>query len=421
MAGTSGTGSSGQLPDEKGVPWAAIPRFIPGTTDLTEYSRKLELLASMWPKEFMPQLATRAALLCEGTAFKKVARLDPTKLKSSDEGGVKLLVATLGGSWGQTDLERSYDYFERAIYGTVQKSDETHDSYIARHDVHFEEMLSQGTTLDQIRAYVLLRQSQLSIVIESGGKLEYSKVGPAIRLLGSRFFSDLQGQRTGHRNKVYDANVLEETIADEPELMTGTPPGQALGLAAWEEQEDEIEPAFLAAMAASEDADALHVQGFEDEFESFMQETPEMYDALISYVEALVCCQKGVPGVSGQWGLEIHKPRAPQLQRVAVSRRGKDAASLAGISCCYAFPDPLVGSVVRKATGKLSARGGMLPMLTAVEARPLQRPFLRRPSMLPTKSQETPRFSMSRRRGQCVLPRRCLSNICLPHLLSVVG
>ena len=146
-----------------------------------------------------------------------MARLDPSKLKSSDEGGVKLLVATLGGSWGQTDLERSYDYFDRAIYGTVQKSDETHDSYIARRDVHFEEMLSQGTTLDQIRAYVLLRQSQLSsedrkrIVIESGGKLEYSKVGPAIRLLGSRFFSDLQGQRTGHRNKVYDANVLEET------------------------------------------------------------------------------------------------------------------------------------------------------------------------------------------------------------------
>ena len=58
MAGASGTGSSDQLPDEKGVPWAAIPRFIPGTTDLTEYSRKLEFfMASMWFKEFMPQLA----------------------------------------------------------------------------------------------------------------------------------------------------------------------------------------------------------------------------------------------------------------------------------------------------------------------------------------------------------------------------
>ena len=73
----------------------------------------------------MSQLAPRAALLCEGTAFKKVTRLDPAKLKSNDESGVKLLVATLGGSWGQTGLERSYDYFERAISSTVQKADET--------------------------------------------------------------------------------------------------------------------------------------------------------------------------------------------------------------------------------------------------------------------------------------------------------
>ena len=154
-------------------------------------------------------------------------RLDPAKLKSNDESGVKLLVATLGGSWGQTDLERSYDYFERAIYGAAQKADETHDSYIARHDVHFEEMIAQGTSLDQIRAYVLLRQSQLSsedrkrIVVESGGKLEYSKVGPAIRLLGSRFSTDLQGQRTSQRTKVYDANVLEETNQDDSKPSSG--------------------------------------------------------------------------------------------------------------------------------------------------------------------------------------------------------
>ena len=70
--------------------------------------------------------------------------------------------------------------------------------------------------MEEVRAYVLLRQSQLSaedrkkIVVEMGGKLEYSKVVSAIRLLGSRFFADLQGQRTA-RTKTYDANVIEES------------------------------------------------------------------------------------------------------------------------------------------------------------------------------------------------------------------
>ena len=98
-----------------------------------------------------------------------------------------------------------------------QKPDETHDSYIARHDVHFEEMLSQGTTLDQIRACVLLRHLQLSsedrkrIVVESGGKLEYAKVGPAIRL-------------------------AIETTVEESEPTTNNMAGQAMGFAAWEDQ-----------------------------------------------------------------------------------------------------------------------------------------------------------------------------------------
>ena len=101
------------------LPWQAIPRFIPGTTDVTEYSGKLKFLAAMWPKEHLALLAPRAALLTEGTAFKKVAKIDAEKLKSSDDSGVRLLVATLGGSWGKTALEEKYDCFEKAIYGTV--------------------------------------------------------------------------------------------------------------------------------------------------------------------------------------------------------------------------------------------------------------------------------------------------------------
>ena len=39
-------------------------------------------------------------------------------------------------------------------------------------------------------------------------------------------------------------------------------------------------------MIAQEDADALTVSTFEGEFEDFFQETPEMYEALTSYIEA---------------------------------------------------------------------------------------------------------------------------------------
>ena len=54
-------------------------------------------------------------MLCEGTAFAKVVRLDPEKLRVSTTDGVKLVVKTLGGVWGQSRLEKKYERFERAI------------------------------------------------------------------------------------------------------------------------------------------------------------------------------------------------------------------------------------------------------------------------------------------------------------------
>ena len=288
MPTESATGSTAPATDEKSLPWMAIPRFVPGTTDVAECVRKLEFLAAMWPKEHLALVAPRAALLCEGTAFKKVALLGPDKLKTQDLSGVQLLVTALGGAWGQTALEKSYDSFAKASYGTIQKPDETHDSHIARRDVHFEELRAQGTALDQIRAYVLLRQSQLPpedrkrIVVEQGGKLEYSRVVPAIRLLGSKVFTDLQGQRGAMRNKVYDANVTEEHLADGQDRAT---PASAY-VAPAEEVEPDLDQDFMEAMVASEDADALQVQGFEEELENFFQETPELQEALVSYLEA---------------------------------------------------------------------------------------------------------------------------------------
>ena len=64
------------------LPWHLIPKFSPGETDVNEHTRRLDFLANIWPKEHLSQLAPRACLLCEGTAFSKVVRLDAEKLKS---------------------------------------------------------------------------------------------------------------------------------------------------------------------------------------------------------------------------------------------------------------------------------------------------------------------------------------------------
>ena len=200
------------------LPWHLIPSFKPGETEINEYTRRLEFLAKIWPTEHLPLLAPRACMLCEGSAFSKAVRLDPDKLRVSSIEGVKLLVSTLGGVWGQSKLEKKYEKFERAIYGTIQKSDETHASYLARHEVQYEDLMSMGATLNEMRAYILLRNSGLSaddkkrIIVESKGELEHDKVTSALQLLGSRFFGEVQasGVRAPGRTKTYDVNMVDE-------------------------------------------------------------------------------------------------------------------------------------------------------------------------------------------------------------------
>ena len=161
------------------LPWAMIPNFRPGETDINEYTKKLEFLASLWPVEHLSHLAPRAAMLCEGSSFKRVMRLDAAKLKVNSTAGVQLLVSTLGGIWGKRNLEEKFERFERAIYTTVQRSDESHDSYMARHDYQFEELLQMGVKLEDTRAYIF---------VDSQGNLEYKNIVSSLKLLGSKFF-----------------------------------------------------------------------------------------------------------------------------------------------------------------------------------------------------------------------------------------
>ncbi len=204
------------------LPWNQIPRFIPGTTNVQEYTAKLRFLASMWPSSHLDQLAPRAALMVEGTAFRKVARIPPSKLKVNTTDGVAAIVSAIGGSWGSTELEERYEYFEKALYGTIQRSDESHDSFLSRMEANFVELLARETKLEEVQAYVLLRQSLLSaedkkkILLEHGGNLRYDPVVKSFRLLGSRFFSELQGNKQLNRSKVYDANLTE---INEPDAL----------------------------------------------------------------------------------------------------------------------------------------------------------------------------------------------------------
>ncbi|CAE7196797.1 unnamed protein product, partial [Symbiodinium sp. CCMP2456] len=88
------------------------------------------------------------------------------------------------------------------------------------------------------------------------------------------------GQRTV-KTKTYDANMTEEAPPDEPEKVYHT---VTTGTA--EEAEPELDSEYLDTMIAAEDPDALVVQGFEEELEGFFQETPDLQEALVSYLEA---------------------------------------------------------------------------------------------------------------------------------------
>ena len=94
------------------LPWNQIPKFVPGVTNVQEYVQKLKFLAALWPVEYLDQLAPRAALLIEGTAFRKIARIPPSKLKVKTTDGIAALVEAIGSSWGSTELEERYDFLK---------------------------------------------------------------------------------------------------------------------------------------------------------------------------------------------------------------------------------------------------------------------------------------------------------------------
>ena len=112
------------------------------------------------------------------------------------------MAEALGGQSGRLEEEDRYDLFERALYATQQKGDESHDSYLNRHDIAFEDLVTKQVKIEETRAYVLIRQSALNVedrkkvIMDCGGKLKYEDARRSIRLLGSRFFLEVHKHPT---------------------------------------------------------------------------------------------------------------------------------------------------------------------------------------------------------------------------------
>ena len=92
------------------LPWNQIPKFVPGVTNVQEYVQKLKFLAALWPVEYLDQLAPRAALLIEGTAFRKIARIPPSKLKVKTTDGIAALVEAIGVRGAQLNWKRGMSF-----------------------------------------------------------------------------------------------------------------------------------------------------------------------------------------------------------------------------------------------------------------------------------------------------------------------
>lgn len=118
-----------------------VPSFDPSVDEVETWAKKVELLAKVWPKEKISELTTRLILNTKGSAFQKL-QIKQDELLRNDPKCVKQLVELVGGQFGQIPLERRYEFAEKALFRCSQKNDESNDSYLARADVAWTEVIS---------------------------------------------------------------------------------------------------------------------------------------------------------------------------------------------------------------------------------------------------------------------------------------
>ena len=95
------------------------------------------------------------------------------------------------------------------------------------------------------------------------------------------------------KTKVYDAHLTEcdsePAFAASQELESGVshPASSTEALTFLTALDDpDLEGEFIEAMIAQNDEDAQAVQQFEHELEEFLQDTPTMHEALVTYMDA---------------------------------------------------------------------------------------------------------------------------------------
>ena len=265
-----------------------VPTFDPAKDDLTVYSQKVALLLTSWPEGKYHELATRLILGCSGSAFNKL-QIHASEVTQNDKKSIQRIVELLGGHWGQINLERQYEYVERALYRCAQKSDESADSYLARADIMWSELLSKSIDLKSIQAYVTLRGSLLSsddkkrVILDAdgagSGTLSSTKVQAAIRMLGANFFQDMTGARRG-RGKTYDQATLVADSEDVDDNATLNVNSEEYLV-----EEDHFEALFQDSLHEG-DEDAALIQEFEAAATDLIQSDEELAMAYNAYSEA---------------------------------------------------------------------------------------------------------------------------------------
>ena len=259
-----------------------VPTFDPTEDDVETWSKKVELLSKVWPKEKLTELITGLILNTKGSAFQKL-QIHQDELLQNELKCVKKLVEVVGGQFGQIPLERRYEFAERAIFRCTQKNDESNDSYLARADVAWTEVITRGVKLEELQAYVVLRGSLLSqedkkrVLIEAGAEtgnqLTMAKVSAAVRMLGAGFFQEYTGGKKA-KLKTYDQSAF---LTEEVET-----PDQDIYAAFDEDAEED----YLETLLQDGDDDAVLISEYEMAINDTIQDDPELATALNAYADA---------------------------------------------------------------------------------------------------------------------------------------
>ena len=326
--GDAGSASTAQGATSELVPnqlALLVPSFDPSKDSLEIWTQKVELLVSAWPPSKLSELATRLILNTTGSAFQKL-QLHKDELVKNDPKAIKLLVSYLGGQWGKVPLEQRFDAAEKALFRCVQRQDESNDSYLARADVLWSELLAKNMSLAELRAYIVLRGSLLPsedkkrVLVESGAEVDSSlsldRVSRAIRMLGAGFFQDYAGMRR-QKLKTYDHQVL---MADDDDLPES-------GVHHTVDDDGMDEQSFFEHLAQEGDSDALLISEYEAAMSDTLQDDPELASCYNAYADARYRLSERFRS-RGFWPIKGKNKGGKSTSKGKGGRFGKDRKSL---------------------------------------------------------------------------------------------